>query len=300
MKPNKTQYIKVSEAARLWNISERSVRWYCAQGRVEGAWLDGKIWRIPKNTEKPLRKNESSTKPSQLLLRLRTEQKNQIRGGIYHLTQVTLTYNSNHIEGSRLTEEQTRHIFETNTIASTSSINVDDIIVAANHFRCIDTIIERAEHLLTEQFILQLHQTLFQRTSAERIPWFAIGSYKRLPNEVGGINTTAPEDVRDAMTSLLNDYHSQTTKELDDLLDFHYQFETIHPFQDGNGRIGRLILFKECLKHRIVPFIITEELQSFYYRGLSRWESEREYLRDTALTAQDQFKKRLEYFRIPF
>lgn len=301
MNTSKTEYIPVSVAARQWNISVRSVRHYCAQGRIEGAWIEGRSWRIPFDARKPERSNKSTVAPSPLLRRLRIEQERRIHGGAYQMVQVALTYHSNRIEGSRLTEEQIRSIWETKTIENPSSpINVDDIIIAVNHFRCIGLVIERSHRKLSESFILLLHQTLMRGTSRERTPWFAIGGYKLLPNEVGGIETTEPEDVKDAMASLLDDYNSRTVQDLDDLLEFHHRFETIHPFQDGNGRIGRLILFKECLKHRIVPFIITEELKLFYYRGLAKWNTERGYLRDTALSAQDQFRQRLEYFRIPY
>lgn len=236
------------------------------------------------------------------LLQALKEQKNaRMKGGIYHRTQIDLTYNSNHIEGSRLTKEQTRYIFETNTIGVTdTAVMVDDVIETTNHFRCIDYIIDRAEESLTESMIKELHRILKTATSDAALSWFAVGDYKRLPNEVGGIETSAPEEVAKDMSKLLREYKQKKTVTLDDILSFHKHFETIHPFQDGNGRVGRLIMFKECLKNNIVPFIITDELKMFYYRGLQNWPHIKEYLRDTCLTAQDDYKALLDYFRISY
>lgn len=226
----------------------------------------------------------------------------QLKGGIYHKVQIDLTFNSNHIEGSRLTHDQTRYIFETNTIGikNEEPINVDDIIETANHFRCNDFIIEQAKQPLSEEMIKELHRLLKSGTSDSRKSWFNVGEYKQLPNEVGGMETSAPEQVHTDMEALLAHYNSLETRTLDDLLDFHQRFEAIHPFQDGNGRVGRLILFKECLANGIVPFIITEELRFFYYRGLHEWPRIPGYLRDTCLTAQDTFKRILDYFRIAY
>ena len=239
---------------------------------------------------------------SQTLLEiLREEKKSGYSGGIYHKTQIELTYNSNHIEGSSLTHEQTRYIFETNTIgAENGNLSVDDIIETANHFRCIDLIIEQADLTLTEEFIKQLHFTLKNGTSDSRKDWFTVGDYKKLPNEVGGMNTALPEETADMMKPLLQGYNSKMEKDFENILDFHVKFEKIHPFQDGNGRVGRLIMFKECLKENIVPFIIEDDLKMFYYRGLKEWEVERGYLRDTCLTAQDRYKAWLDYFRIKY
>lgn len=294
------EYRSVAETAKLWGISERSVRNYCAEGRVEGAVLTGKTWNIPAAANKPDRLNKHDDMPRDLLSRLRAEKAAKLHGGIYHKVQIDLTYNSNHIEGSRLTHDQTRLIFETNTIGGTEAVRVDDVVETANHFKCIDMVIDSAAYAPSEAFIKQLHATLKGGTSDARLDWFAVGDYKRLPNEVGGMETTPPESVGAEMKKLLAAYNSEKGKTLDDLLDFHCRFERIHPFQDGNGRVGRLLLFKECLRHRIVPFIITEELKFYYYRGLQNWEAERGYLRDTCLTAQDQFKKTMEYFRIEF
>ena len=294
-------YISVIDAAKKWNISERSVRNYCAEGRVSGAVLVGKTWMIPDGAEKPVRKIRSDASPETLLDILQREKKALLPGGIYHKVQIELTYNSNHIEGSRLTHDQTRYIFETNTIGVTSdNLNVDDIVETSNHFRCIDLVIENAMSILTEGFIKELHRVLKNGTSDSRQSWFAVGDYKKLPNEVGGKDTTLPEDVAVEMKSLLSNYNAEKEKTLEEILDFHYRFERIHPFQDGNGRVGRLILFKECLRNNIVPFIIDEELKMFYYRGLSEWTLERGYLTDTCLAAQDKFKRYLDYFKIPY
>lgn len=225
----------------------------------------------------------------------------KLKGGIYHRTQIDLTYNSNHIEGSRLTHDQTRYIFETNTIGITDeSVNVDDIIETTNHFRCIDLIIDRAEEKITESLIKELHYILKSGTSDSCKNWFAVGNYKRLPNEVGGIETCLPENVHPQMKSLLKEYNSKKQKTFEDIIDLHQRFEEIHPFQDGNGRVGRLITFKECLANNYVPFIITEELKMFYYRGLHEWNHVRDNFLDTCLTAQDNYKAMLDYFRIKY
>ena len=294
-------YLSVAETAKKWNISERSVRNYCAQERIPGAVLIGKTWHIPENAEKPARSNGKKTPVKTLLSILQEEKRTKYAGSIYHKTQIDLTYNSNHIEGSRLTHDQTRYIFETNTIGVENEVlNVDDVIETSNHFRCIDLIIDHAASTLSEHFIEKLHHILKTGTSDSRKDWFAVGEYKRLPNEVGGMQTSLPEEVADRMKALLSDYNAVPKKTLDDILDFHVRFERIHPFQDGNGRVGRLIMFKECLKYNIVPFIIEENLKLFYYRGLKEWYNEKGYLTDTCLTAQDKYKAYLDYFRIPY
>lgn len=294
-------YITASEAAKKWELSERSVRNYCAEGRVAGAVLVGKTWMIPDNTEKPMRKPRKDAASDSLLDILKREKESAVSGGIYHKIQIELTYNSNHMEGSRLTHAQTRYIFETNTIGiSDSNVKVDDVVETANHFRCIDLIIENASNILTEGFIKELHRILKNGTSYSRKNWFVVGDYKKLPNEVGGRETTLPEDVQYEMKALLSSYNAKKEKSFEEILDFHHRFECIHPFQDGNGRVGRLILFKECLRNGIVPFIIDEELKMFYYRGLSEWTRERGYLLDTCLAAQDKFKKYLDYFKIEY
>lgn len=295
------RYLSVADTAKKWNISERSVRNYCAQGRVEGAFLAGKTWRIPENAEKPERSNKKVKPPATLLDILQDEKTNKYSGGIYHRTQIDLTYNSNHMEGSRLTRDQTRYIFETNTIGIEKEVlNVDDVIETANHFRCIDKIIDHAKATLSEKFIKELHLILKNGTSDSRKDWFAVGDYKKLPNEVGGMPTALPEDVADRMKELLAEYNGKVKVSFEDILDFHVKFERIHPFQDGNGRVGRLIMFKECLKYNIVPFIIEDNLKMFYYRGLKEWDEEKGYLMDSCLTAQDRYKAYLDYFRIEY
>ena len=295
------QYRSVNEIAKKWNVSERSVRNYCAQGRVDGAFLTGKTWNIPENAEKPERSNKKKEQPITLLDILQEQKASKYSGGIYHKTQIDLTYNSNHIEGSRLIHDQTRYIFETNTIGVEKEVlNVDDVIETVNHFRCIDMIIDNVKVALTEKFIKELHLILKNGTSDYRKDWFVVGDYKKLPNEVGGMGTALPEEVADKMKVLLTEYNGKEEKIFEDILDFHVKFERIHPFQDGSGRVGRLIMFKECLKYNIVPFIIEDNLKMFYYRGLKEWNNEKGYLTDTCLIAQDKYKAYLDYFRIMY
>lgn len=292
------RYFSASEMAKIWAISVRSVRNYCTQGRVDGAFLAGKTWQIPEDAKKPERLNK---KKITLLDILKEQKVSKYSGGIYHKTQINLTYNSNHIEGSCLSHDQTRYIFETNTIGLENEVlNVDDILETANHFRCIDMIIDHAKDVLSEKFIKELHFVLKNGTSDSRKEWFVVGDYKKIPNEVGGMNTTLPEEVAQRMKELLKEYNDKKEKSFEDLLDFHVRFERIHPFQDGNGRVGRLILFKECLKYNIVPFIIDDHLKMFYYRGLKEWDYEKGYLIDTCLSAQDKYKADLDYFRIAY
>ena len=294
-------YLSVARTAKRWGIAERTVRNYCANGRIPDAFLTGKTWNIPETAQRPERINKREDALTTLLEKLRTEKSSRLSGGIYHKVQIELTYNSNRIEGSKLTQDQTRYIFETNTIGTEhSSVNVDDIVETANHFRCIDLIIDQANAPLSERLIKQLHQLLKNGTSDARKNWFAVGGYKKLPNEVGGKETATPEDVASEMQKLIKAYHTVNAHSLDDILEFHYRFEMIHPFQDGNGRVGRLILFKECLHNGIVPFIIHDELKLFYYRGLQHWPEERGYLRDTCIAAQEQFRQYMDYFRIGY
>ena len=297
----KIEYISVKEASKLWELSIRSVRNYCAQGKVPGALLEGKTWKIPSNAEKPGRKTRHIETENNLLAFLKREKDSSLKGSIYHKIQIDLTYNSNHIEGSRLSHDQTRFIFETKTLGITDdAVKVDDIIETVNHFRCIDLAIEGANTKLSESFIKQLHYILKTGTTDAQKSWFKVGDYKMIENEVGGSETVRPEDVASEMKALLADYNSKSEITFDDILDFHVRFESIHPFQDGNGRVGRLIMFKECLKHNIVPFIITEELKMFYCRGIKEWKNERGYLRDTCLARQNAMKVSLDYFGIKY
>ncbi len=288
----------VQEIAKIWGISERSVRNYCRQGRVYGAVLQGKTWKIPADTVKPDRAKKGT---SPLLLRLNQEREKKIKGGIYHKIQIELTYNSNHMEGSRLTHDQTRYIYETNSMNATDEvIKIDDIIETKNHFKCIDYVLAKATEPLNENLILKLHKILKTGTSDSELDWFAVGAYKKLPNEVGGHETTPPQQVSDELKKLLIQYNNKKEKNLEDIIDFHVKFERIHPFQDGNGRVGRLIIFKECLNYGIVPFIIQDDLKLFYYRGISQWGKENGYLMDTCLTGQDRFIKYLDYYKISY
>ena len=294
------KYLSVEEIAKIWNVSERMVTNYLSGGRISGTIKKDGTWLIPENTVKPDRKN---SKKETLLDVLRREDAENVHGGIYHRVQIELTYNSNHIEGSKLSHDQTRYIFETNTIlpeGKFKGIKMDDIVETANHFRCIDYIIENANRQVTENMIKTLHRILKNGTSDSRLDWFAVGNYKKLPNEVGLKETTMPEEVPEEMRKLLDWYNNLEKPTFQDLLEFHYRFESIHPFQDGNGRVGRLIMFKECLRLNIVPFIIDEDLKAFYYRGLSEWKNQKGYLVDTCLTAQDKFKKNLDYFGIEY
>ena len=293
------EYRSVAEMAELWGISERTVRNYCAERRIEGAVLIGKTWKIPADAKRPERRKLK--RPETLLEILREQKSSNQHGGIYHKLQIELTYNSNHIEGSKLTHDQTRYIFETNTLGfENEAVNVDDIVETVNHFRCIDYVIENAEKPLTEAFIKELHKMLKTGTADSRKEWFAVGKYKKFANEVGGEMTAAPDEVPARMKKLVSQYNDLKKIALEDIIDFHYQFESIHPFQDGNGRVGRLIMLKECLRHDIVPFIISDDLKMFYYRGLKNWEQERGWLTDTVLTAQDRFKSYLDYFQIRY
>lgn len=292
------EYLSVSQFAKKYGTSERTVRNLCATGKIEGAFLTGKTWNIPADAVLP---KKGKKKISPLLARLREEKETKLKGGIYHRTQIDLTYNSNHIEGSRLTKEQTRYIFETNTLGiTTENTRIDDIMETVNHFRCIDFIIGHATDKITEPLIKQLHLILKSNTSDSQKPWFAVGDYKRLVNEVGDQETVQPKEVHRHMKALLADYNALKKVELDDIIDFHVRFERIHPFQDGNGRVGRLILFWQCLQNGIVPFIITDKLRLFYYRGIQNWGETNGYLRDTCLTAQDEYTALLDYFKIRY
>lgn len=296
------KFITVKEASTKWNISERSVRDYCVKGRISGATFNGGCWLIPDDAKKPTRLNEKNNK-NYLLERLREEKKHQISGGIYHKLQIDLTYNSNHIEGSELTHDQTRYIFETRTIgleSANTSVKVDDVVETINHFSAIDRVIDFANYELSEPFIKELHKILKTGTSDSRLSWFAVGDYKKRANEVGGMATTSPQLVANEMKKLVNDYNKNENHSFEEIVEFHVQFERIHPFQDGNGRVGRLIILKECLKNNIVPFVILDSKKMFYYRGLKNWSQERGWLMDTCLDGQDIVKSYLDYFGIVY
>ena len=293
------EFLSVSEVAKKWNISDRMVRNYCAQGRIAGAFLTGKTWNIPASAIKPARGKNKPFSNNKLLNILKEQKDMKLNGGIYHKTQIELTYNSNHIEGSSLTHEQTRFIFETNTIGVESvPVNVDDVVETANHFKCVDYIIENATKQLTESMIKELHFILKNGTSDSRKEWFKVGQYKKLPNEVCGEETCSPEKVKSEIKKLLTAYNLIKNKTFENIIEFHRRFEKIHPFQDGNGRVGRLIMFKECLANNIVPFIIDEEHKLYYYRGLKEWDNEKGFLIDTCLSCQDKYKAWLKYFKI--
>lgn len=292
-------FVSVHEIAKKWNVSDRMVRNYCAQGRISGAFLTGKTWNIPADATKPERVSTKQFCENALLNALKEQKSMKLSGGIYHKTQIELTYNSNHIEGSTLTHDQTRYIFETNTIGvENGAVNVDDVVETANHFKCVDYIIDYASKPLTESMIKELHYILKNGTSDSRKNWFCVGDYKKLPNEVGGEETCQPAKVKEEMKKLLMGYNKIEKKNFEQILEFHKNFESIHPFQDGNGRVGRLLMFKECLANNIVPFIIDEDHKIYYYRGLKEWENEKGYLIETCLSCQDKYKAWLDYFGI--
>ena len=294
-------FLSASRIAEKWGVSERSVRNYCAQGRVPGAFLTGKTWNIPEDAAKPGRLKSRMGKASPLLERLRDEKASRVSGGIYHKVQVELTYNSNRIEGSRLSLDQTRLIFETLSFGIEGEpVRVDDIVETANHFRAIDYVLDNAESPITQGMIKDLHGILKSSTSDASKDWFAVGDYKRVPNEVDGRETTSHEEVAGEIERLLKSYGTSLRQDIDDIVDFHVAFERIHPFQDGNGRVGRLVMFKECLRCGVVPFIIYDDMKALYYRGLKEWDREKGYLTDTCLAAQDRFKAMLDYFRISY
>ena len=293
------RYISVTEAAKKWGLTDRTVRSYCSEGKVPGAFLTGKTWNIPADASSPGKKNAVKHSRSALLSALKEEKEGRIKGRIYHKVQIKMTYNSNRIEGSELSEDQTRLIFETNTVGmAEKDVNADDIVETMNHFRCVDHMIDNAETVLTEDLIKEFHFMLKNGTSDSRRTWFRVGEYKLMANEVGGEETCPPAHVRYKMKELLEDHNSKDPKTFDDILDLHQRFERIHPFQDGNGRVGRLMMFKECLANGIVPFVIDERHRSYYYRGLKEWNNEKGSLRDTCLSAQDEFRKWLTYFEI--
>lgn len=287
----------VAEAAKKWGVTPRSVQLYCERGAVPDVNLQGKAWQIPTDAVRPPRKPRAKGVPSTIWAALKAEKRGRISGGLYHRLQIDFTYNTNHMEGSRLTHEQTRWIFETQTVGDLAQdIPVDDIVETANHFRCIDLVIESAGAALTERYVKMLHAQLKSGTSDSRKGWFAVGAYKKLDNVVGEMETCAVGDVPREMARLLA-WYKGAEKSFETLLDLHVRFEAIHPFQDGNGRIGRLILLKECLKYGHVPFIIAEGLRQFYYKGLGEWrQGWRTRLYETCRTGQDLFVLGLRKF----
>ena len=291
------KYITVAEASKKWGLTPRSVQLHCLKGNVPGATLQGKSWRIPIDAVRPLRKPRAGKMPTSVLVALKAEKRGRLSGGLYHRLQIDFTYNSNHIEGSRLTHEQTRWIFETKTIGNLpTDIPVDDIVETANHFRCVDIVIESAGAALTERYIKRLHAQLKSGTSDSRKEWFAVGDYKRLDNIVRDMETCPAKDVRCEMEKLLG-WYVKAPKTFENILDMHVRFEQIHPFQDGNGRVGRLVLLKECLKHGITPFVISDSMRRFYYLGLQEWrQGSRERLLDTCRAGQDVFVLGLRKF----
>ena len=288
--------VTIEEVAEKWGVTPRQVRSYCANGRISGAVLERGEWRIPKDAVKPERKRRR-TSPTTVLGELEAERRSRISGGLYHRLQIDLAYNSNHIEGSRLTHEQTRWIFETKTIGEIlADVPVDDIIETANHFRAVDIVIESAGAALTDRYVKGLHHQLKSGTTDNRKAWYAVGGYKRLDNVVGEMETCPAKDVHREMAKLLT-WWKGAEKSFENLLEFHVRFEQIHPFQDGNGRVGRLILLKECLKHGITPFVIAENFKQFYYMGLQDWRhGSHARLMDTCRTGQDVFILGLRQF----
>ena len=295
------KYLTSSEISKIWKVSERSVRDYCSKGRVIGAYLEGKTWMIPEDASKPERQTRHSNKKHNLLETLKFEKESQIKGGIYHKLQIEMTYNSNHMEGSKLTHDETRYIYETKTIGiENNTVRIDDIMETVNHFRCIDLAIDFANRKLSESFIKQLHLILKTNTEDSRKPWFKVGDYKIVENLAGDRETVHPEKVREEMKRLLSNYLKKDNHSFEEIVSFHVEFERIHPFQDGNGRVGRLIAFKECLKNNIVPFIILDSKKMYYYRGLKNWNQEHGWLIDTCLDGQDTVKTYLDYFKIEY
>ena len=237
---------------------------------------------------------------NKILQQLREEKEINLSGGIYHELQVRMTYNSNHIEGSKLSEDQTRHIFETDTVDIGDGVPVDDILETVHHFRAIDYVIDIADEELSEEIIKELHYIIKHDTKNSKLPWFAVGDYKKRANVVGGRETSKPSEVHEHMVTLLSEYNAKEFVAVEDIIALHAEFEYIHPFQDGNGRVGRLIALKECLRHNIVPFIIEDSKKNYYYRGLKEWNNEKGWLTDTCLDGQDTFKKLLDILEIEY
>ncbi len=235
---------------------------------------------------------------NKILQLLREEKDIKLPGGLYHELQVRMTYNSNHIEGSKLSEDQTRHIFETDTVDIGDGVPVDDILETVHHFRAIDYVIDVAEEELSEDIIKRLHYIIKHDTKDSSLSWFAVGEYKKRASVVGGRETSKPSEVHKYMEALLKEYNLKEIITVENIIALHAEFEYIHPFQDGNGRVGRLVALKECLRHNIIPFIIEDSKKNYYYRGLKEWRNEKGWLIDTCLDGQDTFKKLLDLLEI--
>lgn len=292
----KEKNIWKSELANELGISSRTIAKIAKGEKLSKRTMD-KIASYLGVTPEMIIREESDNRILQIL---REEKEIQLPGGLYHELQVRMTYNSNHIEGSKLSEEQTRLIFETNTIDMGDGIPVDDILETVHHFRAIDYCIDVAEEKLTEQMIKKFHYILKHDTKDSTLSWFAVGDYKKRANVVGGRETSKPLEVSNHMKKLLEVYNAKNDVKIEDIIELHAKFEQIHPFQDGNGRVGRLIVLKECLKNNIIPFIIEDSKKSFYYRGLSKWNDEKGWLIDTCLDGQDTFIKLLDMLEIPY
>ena len=284
-----------SDLIRAVGLSSRTV---AKIGRGEKL-SEAVLARIARFLDQPTATLAEPVADNPLLQALREEKRIGLSGGLYHELQILLTYNSNHIEGSRLSERQTRMIFETHTVDTGEGIPIDDIIETVNHFRAVDYVLDIAEERLTEDHIKAIHRLLKQNTKDAALPWFAVGEYKKRPNVVGGLETARPGEVPERMRALIATYRTLPAVTIEDIVAFLYQFERIHPFQDGNGRVGRLIAFKECLRFRIVPFLIEDAKKFYYYRGLARWEEQKGYLIDTCLDGQDTFRRLMAAFDVP-
>lgn len=289
----KKKGIKKSELTKILGISSRTIAKISKGEKI----ADNVIFRLCNYFECEKKDIFEEIYNNKILQILKEEKDAKISGGLYHETQIRLTYNSNRIEGSKLSEDQTRLIFETNTIDSSDGVLVDDIIETSNHFRAIDYIIDNANEPLSEEIIKNIHKILKNATKDSYISWFNVGEYKKRPNVVGGIETTSPSRVAAEMKKLIGEYSKKDVK-IEDIIEFHCKFEKIHPFQDGNGRVGRLICFKECLKHNIIPFIIEDNKKMFYYRGLKEWNNEKGFLIETCLDGQDTYKALIKYFEV--
>lgn len=288
---NESAYISVAEAAKKWGMSVRSVQIACSKGNIPGVNLLGKSWRIPSLAERPKRKPRAKGHPKTILAALLAEKRAHISGALYHRLQIDFTYDSNHIEGNRLSQDQTRWIFETKTIGKISdNVPVDDLVEMVNHFHCIDLVIESSGAALTEKYIKILHSQLKSGTGDGRNEWFSVGDYRKSDNVIGDIEICPAAKVHEEMVKLL-EWYSKSNKTFDEIIDFHVRFESIHPFQDGNGRVGRLIMLKECLKNGHTPFVIIDDIKQSYYLGLQEWRhGSFARLRDTCGTGQDIFK----------